>query len=346
MKILIPLLLYISLSSYAQWIPLGIETQSSFRAIKTFKNHVWIGGTKGTVIHSADQGETWSIQQVVGADKLDFRDLVIINDQEVILMSAGLSQEKAAKLYKTTNAGQTWEILYETNEPGYFFDAITWNQKSQEGLIVSDPKDGMFTFFKLTAKGKNIKQQTGIHFPSLLTREAAFAASGSSLISTPSNDYFLVTGGSQKARIYQSKDKGRNWITRAEVCCTDSSSGFFSIAAKNKQHLMAAGGNYLRIHENSLPMMESIDGGEKWSPLPNSPDFYIEKIIYSKPYWIVTGPSRSAAYHEELKEWRKLPESHFHNIIQVSNMLIGVGGKGQLGKLPIAQIDALFLSKK
>lgn len=343
----IPFLLFISFISHAQWTSMGIETQASFRAIKAFKNHIWIGGTRGTVIHSSDYGKSWAIQQIPTAEKLDFRDLIILNEKEVILMSAGLSKEHAAKLFKTTNGGSTWEILYETNEPGYFFDAITWNTKTKDGLLVSDPKDGKFSLFRLTKKGQELVQLSNPSFPSLLRKEAAFAASGSSLIQVPSTrEHYLVTGGSQKSRIYKSTDQGQTWKLQAEVCCSDSSSGFFSIAAKNKHHVWAGGGNYLRINENNFPIMESTDDGNTWNALANSPRFYIEKIIYSKPYWIVTGPSKSAAYHEGLKKWRDLPESHFHNIIQVKNMLFGVGGKGQLGKLPIAQIDALFLSEK
>ena len=347
MKKIIPFLLFINLVSYAQWTTLGIETQASFRAIKVYQKHIWIGGTKGTVIHSADKGKTWSSQQISGAEKFDFRDLVILNDQEVILMSAGLSQENVAKIYKTKNGGQTWDILYETNEPGYFFDAITWNHKRKEGLIISDPKDGKFSLFRLTMEGKGLEEITNPIFPTLLKREAAFAASGSSLLqSAKIGELYLVTGGSQKSRIYRTKNLGLDWTLQAELCCSDSSSGFFSIAAKNVNHLMAGGGNYLRIHENSLAIMESLDAGESWRILPDSPHFYIEKILYSKPYWIVTGPSQSAAYHEKLKRWKRLPESHYHNIIRVKDMLIGVGGKGQLGKLPIAQIDALFLPEK
>jgi hypothetical protein len=346
MKKLLSIFLLLSFVSQGQWLPFRIETSASFRSIKAFKNHVWIGGTKGTVIHSSDYGNSWSIQQIQGAEKLDFRDLIILNDHEIILMSAGLSQEKAAKLYKTRNGGNSWEILFEVNEPGYFFDAITWNTKTKEGLLVSDPKDRKFSLFRLIKEGNVLVPISNPSFPNLLPREAAFAASGSSLIQAPKKgENYLVTGGSKKSRIYKSIDQGQAWMVQAEVCCTDSSSGFFSIAA-NKNHLLTGGGNYLRINENNLPMMESTDGGNTWNALPNSPNFYIEKIIYSKPYWIVTGPSRSAAYHEELKKWKELPESHFHNLIRVKNILIGVGGKGQLGKLPIAQVDALFLSEK
>jgi len=141
-----PIFLFISLVSHAQWTSLGIENQASFRAIKALHNHIWIGGTKGTVIHSADYGKSWAIQQIPTAEKLDFRDLIIVNEKEVILMSAGLSKEHAAKLFKTTNGGNTWEILYETNEPGYFLMRLHGIRKQKMGSWFQIPKTENFLY--------------------------------------------------------------------------------------------------------------------------------------------------------------------------------------------------------
>jgi len=150
--------------------------------------------------------------------------------------------------------------------------------------LVSDPKDGKFSIFRLTKKGQELVQISNPSFPPLLPREASFAASGSSLIHVPNtSEHFLVTGGSQKSRIYKSTDQGQTWKIQAEVCCTDSSSGFFSIAAKNKHHVWAGGGNYLRINENNFPIMESTDDGNTWKAISNSPNFYIEKSSTANP---------------------------------------------------------------
>ena len=69
---------------YAQWTPINIPTKASFRALKSLGNHIWAGGTQGTVGHSEDGGKTWQFQQIPGAEKLDFRDLAIQNAKEKV----------------------------------------------------------------------------------------------------------------------------------------------------------------------------------------------------------------------------------------------------------------------
>lgn len=40
----------------------------------------------------------------------------------------------------------------------------------------------------------------------------------------------------------------------------------FTIAAKNKNHFWAAGGNYLQITSSEIPILESTNAGESWAP--------------------------------------------------------------------------------
>ena len=123
---------------------------------------------------------------------------------------------------------------------------------------------------------------------------------------------------------------------------------FFTIAAKNKTHFWVAGGNYLNLNSSEIPMIESKDGGKNWSPIENpiTKNYYIEKVIWSSPYWVVTGPAGSYAFHPKLSQWKKLSESHYHNIIATKHKIIGVGAKGQIGYFDKSELQALFFPKK
>jgi hypothetical protein len=94
--------------------------------------------------------------------------------------------------------------------------------------------------------------------------------------------------------------------------------------------------------------MESKDVGKNWTPIENPlpKNYYIEKVIWSNPYWITTGPAGSYAFHPMIKKWVNLGESHFHNIIATQQKIIGVGAKGQIGYLLKKDLDKLFLPKK
>jgi photosystem II stability/assembly factor-like uncharacterized protein len=342
------LLFFVSLITLGQWHTITLPTTASFRALKSFKNEIWIGGTKGTYIHSKDEGITWEVKQVPGAENLDFRDLIILNEKEIILMSAGPSEKDAAKLYKTQDGGQSWEIILHIKEPKYFFDAIAWDHKKGIGYLLSDPIDQKFVLLKILQTGNKIEPINLINFPALLPREAAFAASGSSLL-WMNKKLTIISGGGHHARIFQSLNHTlESWQVTNSTIPADTTSGFFSIAAKNKNHFWVAGGNYLNLNSSEIPIIESKDGGTNWTPiksvLPNN--YYIEKVIWSSPYWIVTGPAGSYAFLSRLNQWKKLSDSHYHNIIATKHKIIGVGAKGQIGYFDKSELQALFFPKK
>jgi photosystem II stability/assembly factor-like uncharacterized protein len=329
--------------SFGQWIPVKIPTSASFRAMKSIGNHIWAGGTQGTFGHSSDAGKTWKFMQIPGAEKLDFRDLVILTEQEVLLMSAGPSEEGKASIWRTDDDGKNWTIIFEKKEPGHFFDCFQWDSKKQEGWLLADPIQQKLTLFHF--KGNYFTPVSVEKAPMLQKNEAFFAASGSSLILQKDN-FLLVGGGGPQARIYQKKDLNSDWRFIETSVQTGEAKGYFSIGAKNKKSYWAVGGDYRKLNESSIPILTSKDGGDSWQVLTNTPTFYMEKVIWAKPYWLVSGPSQSAAYHEKKKQWKNLGPSSYHNIIQVGEEIWGIGAKGQLGKISLSSIDALFLTEK
>ncbi len=335
--------LFFSWQINAQWSSVEIPTKASFRALKSWRNHIWAGGTQGTVGHSVDGGNTWKFQQVPGAERLDFRDLAIQSEDKVLLMSAGPSEEGKASIWQTRDGGNTWEIIFEKKEPGYFFDCLQWDVKKNQGWLLADPINQKLVLFQLSND-----VFTPIDFakaPLLQAKEAFFAASGSSLL-TQGNKLVLVGGGGTLARIYMREGKAQKWIYKETAIPTGEAKGYFSIGAKNKRQYWAAGGDYRKLNESTIPILTTKDGGMHWQPLAETPAFYMEKVIWAKPYWIVSGPSQSAAYDEKKKIWQNLGPSSYHNIIHVGKDIWGIGAKGQLGKISLSSIDQLFLTEK
>ena len=328
--------------SLAQWTPITLETKASFRAIRSLDSHIWIGGTRGTVIHSSDGGEHFTVSQVPGADSLDFRDLAILDDKTVLLMSAGPVENGAAKIFRTENGGMSWELAYQIKEKGYFFDAILWEGK--QGLVLSDPAGPFYGLVRITDKGRAYDLFNPSSHPVLQKGEAAFAASGSSLQKTK-QDYYIVTGGGEKARVLLSED-ALNWKSIYAEIPGAEGTGFFSLGVRDAKNLWIGGGNYSRIKEGPVPVLESRDAGISWSPVAGAPAYYVEKILWADPYWILSGPAESSAFDHKKKQWISLGKSPYHNLCLVGDRIYGVGGRGQIGFISLSQISQLFLSKE
>jgi len=328
--------------SLAQWTPLTLDTKASFRAIRSQGKHIWIGGTRGTVIHSPDGGEHFTVSTVPGADSLDFRDLAILDENTVLLMSAGPAENGAARIYRTDNGGLSWELAFQIKEKGYFFDAISWDGK--QGLVLSDPAGPFYGLIRISEKGKAFQLLNPISHPELQKGEAAFAASGSSLQKTKEG-YYIVTGGGEKARVLLSED-ALNWKSIYAEIQGGEGTGFFSLGVRNARNLWIAGGNYSRIKEGPVPVVESKDAGESWSPVAGAPAYYVEKILWADPYWILSGPAESSAFDPKKKQWISLGKSPYHNLCRVGDRIYGVGGRGQIGLISLSQIQQLFLSKE
>jgi photosystem II stability/assembly factor-like uncharacterized protein len=327
----------------AQWTPVAIPTNASFRALKTHGKHIWVSGTQGTVGHSPNAGRTWTFQQVPEAEKLDFRDLAIVNNKEVLLMSAGASEDGKALIFYTSDEGVSWNSIFQIKEPGFFFDCILWDAKKQKTLLLSDPVGQKLTLF--TSKKNRFTQIDSTSTPKLLPKEAFFAASGSSMIQVNSHILFMG-GGADSARIYTYQVAKNTWKIQKPGVATGEAKGYFSIGAKNKKEIWAVGGDYRKLNELSVPILTTNDGGNHWQALKEAPAFYMEKVIWAKPYWIVSGPSQSAAYHQKTNQWRSLGKSSYHNIVKVGDIIWGVGAKGQIGYISLSSIDELFLSEK
>lgn len=341
--ILLFVLLFLgAFQSFSQWNSLSLDTQASFRAIRSFGSHIWIGGTRGTVIHSSDGGEHFSVSQVPGADSLDFRDLAILDENTVLLMSAGPAENGAAKIFRTENGGKSWELAFQIKDKGYFFDAILWEGK--QGLVLSDPAGPFYGLIRISDKGRNYEVLNPINHPDLQKGEAAFAASGSSLQKTKKG-YYIVTGGGEKARVLHGKD-ALHWESIFAEIPGGEGTGFFSLGVRDAKNLWIAGGNYARIKEGPVPVLESKNGGTTWSPVAGAPGYYVEKMLWAAPYWILSGPAESSAFDPKTRRWISLGKSPYHNICLVGDRIYGVGGRGQIGFISLSQIQQLFLSKE
>jgi photosystem II stability/assembly factor-like uncharacterized protein len=244
-------------------IQLKSGVDASFRGLAVSgTKEAWATGTKGTVIRTTDAGKTWSRIDVPGSESLDFRDVEILPDGTVVLMSIGNGE--SSKILRSSDAGKTWKtVLVNKNEKG-FFDGIAFDEHGRTGVLFGDPIEGRLDMYRTIDGGVSWTRLPNEQRPKLLPGEYGFAASGTG-VELIGRNIWLATGGSV-ARVFYSANSGKTWSAyKTPISSGNESSGIFSIALVDKKRAVIIGGDYTRPALDRSNVATSADGGKTWS---------------------------------------------------------------------------------
>lgn len=241
-------------------MPLSSGISASFRGVDVVDgNTAWVSGTGGTVLLTTDGGATWTRRRIPDTDSLDFRDIEAFSARNAFVLSAG----EDGRIYRTVDGGASWALQFKNTTKGAFFDCFDfWNV--QHGIAMSDPIGGKPLLLR-TTDGRTWTQIPTTALPTVLDNEAAFAASGTCVITKGSNHVYLATGGGATARVFASDDRGETWRAVATPVPTGSgSAGIFSLAFRDELNGVALGGDYQKPAQEMVVGM-TVNGGKTWS---------------------------------------------------------------------------------
>ncbi|WP_428657501.1 WD40/YVTN/BNR-like repeat-containing protein [Runella sp.] len=321
----------------AQWLPQTSGTESHFRSISAINEKVlWAGGTKGTVLYTVNGGENWTVLQVIGAEKLDFRGIKGLNEKTAVAVSAGLAEEGQARIYRTEDAGKTWQQVWATDQKGVFLDGIAfWDKKN--GLIFGDPIDNHLYLLKTADGGKTWERLSPTALPANLPNEASFAASNSTMVVQGSKNVWVGTGGADHARVFRSNDRGATWQVTDAPMKANASSGIFGLHFWGAMHGIAVGGDYKADKEAFENVILTQDGGKTWqNSTPTNPAGLKEAVYKLKNGTLIAvGPAGSCISKDNAKTWQPLSgaPNGLHAMACAGNTCWAIGSKGQIVKL-------------
>lgn len=332
-------ILLISFPAVAQWQAQAVGTDASFRAVSMVgPDVVWMGGTKGTFVRTADGGRTWQTGTVPDAQTCDFRDVQAVDAQTAYLMSAGPAEKGQARLYKTTNGGQTWSLMYQTQQPGVFFDGMDFWDK-QHGIVFSDPvmdSAGNRKWFMLTTDdgGQTWQPLPPENLPTMQPNEAAFAASGTSMVVQGKQGVWIASGGGVSGRVFRSGDRGRTWTVAATPLPAGETTGLFGMRFFSEKTGMVVGGNYKQESQPGPNAALTRDGGRTWQVVtPTDPPGLKEAVALLPGDRLLTvGPSGTSLSADQGQTWQRLDTDGFHSVACVKGTCYAVGAKGKVGK--------------
>ena len=318
-------------SYFCQWVKQTVDTTASFRGLSVVdKNTVWASGTRGTVIRTTDGGGTWSVIKVPDAEKLDFRDIEAFDANTAYILSIGNGD--SSRIYKTTDGGKSWTLQFKNTNEKAFFDAMAcWDRNNC--VAMSDPIDGKYVLIG-TKDGTTWKAMDTDKMASAKTGEAAFAASGTCLI-TQGRDRLLLVSGGTDARVFRSENRGVSWLVAdTPIVKGAAGSGIFSIAMLNGKRGIIVGGNYEKPEENDRSLAHTLDGGRTWVAGSGLSGFRSAVVYIDGQTVIAVGSSGSDISNDGGKSWRNIDKLSY-NAVQAkgSDAVWAVGEKGMVARM-------------
>lgn len=340
----------------AQWTKQTIDTKASFRGLSVVNEKIiWASGTGGTVLKTIDGGKNWSVIKVPDADKLDFRDIEAFDADTAYILSIG--DGESSRIYKTTDGGKTWKLQFKNTNPKAFFDALAFWDKNN-GIAMSDPVDGKFLLLRtedgenwntvsmknpiLNNDGTEARKIDNIDGPPAwlgayaVEGEAAFAASGTCLITFGKDNVFIVSGGAD-ARVFSSNSKGNFWmIVNTPIIKGTAGSGIFSIAMYDAKRGVIVGGNYEKPNEINNNLAFTTDGGKTWN-LSKGLNGYRSGVTYiDKKMIIAVGSSGSDLTTDGGKTWKNLDKENYNAVAAKGKKAVwAVGANGLVSKFDL-----------
>lgn len=317
-------------SANAQWQKQTVDTKASLRGLSVVnKNVIWASGTGGTFLKTTDGGKTWTIGKVAGADRLDFRDVEAFDANTAYLLSIGNGEN--SRIYKTTDGGATWKLQFKNTDEKAFFDALAfWDENN--GIAMSDPVNGSYLLLHTFNGGEEWKIVSSF-LPKAKEGEAAFAASGTCLITHGKDSVFLVSGGND-ARVFRSKSRGLNWsVSETPIVKGTAGSGIFSIAMFDKKRGVIVGGNYEKPNEITNNLAFTGDGGKSWTIGKGLNGYRSGVAFVDKNVIIAVGSSGSDISTDGGKSWKHFDKENYNSVqAKGKNTIWAVGANGLVSK--------------
>lgn len=325
------LILIFAVAAAAQWQRQQVETTASLRGLAVVnKNVIWASGTDGTFVRTTDGGKTWKVGRVPDAEKLEFRDVEAFDANTAYLLSIGNGD--ASRIYKTTDGGETWALQFKNVDEKVFLDALAfWD--AQNGIAMGDPVDGKYFLLATVDGGSSWKQINTSRMPAAKTGEAAFAASGTCLLTTGKSDVFLVSGGNA-ARVFRSNNRGADWlVSETAIVSGTAGSGIFSIAMLDGENGVIVGGNYEKPNEATNNLAFTRDGGASWQIVNGLNGYRSAAAFINKRTLIAVGSSGSDISIDGGKTWKNLDRENYNAVAAKGEKAIwAVGPNGMIAK--------------
>ncbi len=329
--ILIPLMimLYSCADKEVLITPLKTLADSSMRGLYSVDEKItWASGSNGYVLHTTDN-ENWLTYQDTSWSGLDFRDIHAFNEKEAIIMSSG----DGCKMYKTFDGSKSWDLVYENNSKGIFFDGMDfWDET--HGIAFSDPIDNRLYIIETKDGGNSWSELKSIELPKTLDGEAGFAASGTGIVCSGDGTVFIGSGGGAISRVFVSHNSGKTWDVIDTPMMKGEASGIYSMTFLDELHGVAVGGNYLDSANTEGNCIITSDGGLTWERSLLPPTGYRSGVCHNgNGVLIATGRNGIDVSFDKGINWKHVTDDAYYSCVMNGDSGWLTGRNGKMAKI-------------
>ncbi len=295
----------------------------SLRASAIKDNVLWVAGTKGKVFKSADNGESW--QDVSIKDSFaDIRDIQAFDKKTAIIMTVGEGSQ--SKLLKTHDGGFSWELLFANPHPKGFFDSIDfWDNKN--GLLLGDPVEGYYYVARTSDGGHTWVRVNKDKLPKKLEKEAAFAASGHTLIVAAGGQAWFTTGGFS-ASVIQSQDYGQSWLRNSiPLDKSTQTAGGYGIGLNQDNQVFVVGGDYL---ERDGDYNNTVRFDSSWQSVNTGNNGLRTAFACNDKICLSTGKLGTDVSFDQGQTWQTFSLHGFYTLASNQNIILCAGHNGRV----------------
>jgi photosystem II stability/assembly factor-like uncharacterized protein len=208
----------------------------------------------------------------------------VLNDSTVLLLSAA----SPAYLFKTTNKGKTWKLVYKNTDKKIFFDSMKFVD-SQRGIAVGDPIDGRIRLLITRSGGNKWTAFRKKYTKMKLNEGESLFASSNTCLEIYNNHVWFVTGG-KTARVFCAPYNGYFTATNTPIAQGGKMTGIYSVDFFNDKVGLIAGGDYEKTDLSVVSLAFTNDGGKTWSPIQSSRAFFGSCVKFLNAHsFVVTG---------------------------------------------------------
>jgi photosystem II stability/assembly factor-like uncharacterized protein len=331
-KLTIPLLMLAMLTA-PRWTMQTSGVNVRLRGVSAVSERVaWASGAGATVLRTVDGGATWQKLNVTD-EALDFRDVDAIDASTAYVLSIG--NGPSSRIYKTTDAGKTWQLQFKNDDQKAFLDAMSfWD--ADHGIAFGDSVDLQFYILTTDNGGRTWSRVSTGNLPPALGNEGAFAASGTNIAIFGKTHAWIGTGAAAKSRVLRTSDRGRTWQVADTPLASGGSAGIFSIAFRDAQHGVIAGGDYKKEQEAVDNLAVTSDGGITWTLVKGLSGFRsVVAYVPGTKTLIALGPSGGDYSLDDGKTWTLITGPGFDTFSFVPGKPSGwaTGAQGIIGRL-------------